>query len=134
MQSLDSVRDYLSTPLCVVVSTLRADGSPHQTVLHYWLEDNSILINGTVGRVWTKNLHRDPKVSMLVHDPRETEHWVGIRGQAAKSYEGPEAVEDAMDLARRYGDPSEGYAKLERVTFAIEPERVFEYGAAPAPG
>lgn len=134
MQSLESVRDYLSTPLCFVVSTLRADGSPHQTVLHYWLEDNSILINGTVGRIWTKNLHRDPRVSMLVHDPRETEHWVGIRGQAAKSYEGPEAVEDAMDLARRYGDPSEGYAKLERVTFVIEPERVFEYGAAPAPG
>ena len=34
-----------------------------------------------------------------------------------------------MELARRYGDPPEGYAKLERVTFAIEPERVFEYGA-----
>ena len=40
-----------------------------------------------------------------------------------------------MELARRYGDPPEGYAKLERVLqFAIEPERVFEYGAAPAPG
>jgi PPOX class probable F420-dependent enzyme len=134
MQSLESVRDYLSTPICAVVSTVRADGSPHQTVLHYWLEDNNILINGTVGRIWTKNLHRDPRVSILVHDPREKEHWVGIRGHAAKAYEGHEAVEDAMDLARRYGDPPEDYAKLERVMFVIEPERLFEYGAAPAPG
>ena len=134
MHSLDSVREYLGTPICAVVSTVRADGSPHQTVLHYWLEDDSILINGTVGRVWTKNLHRDPKVSILVHDPDESEHWVGIGVRPPSHTRGPRLCRTRWSLARRYGDPPEGYAELERVTFVIEPERIFEYGAAAAPG
>ena len=62
MADLDSVRDFLSAPRCAVLATLDASGAPHQTVLHYFLEDAGLVINGRPDRLWAKNLRRDPRV------------------------------------------------------------------------
>lgn len=126
MTDLDSVRDYLAAPRCAVLSTLDAKGAPHQTVVHYFLEDDALVVNGRPDRLWVKNLRRDPRVSAVVHDADDYLHWVRIKGTARVRHEGRPAVEDAMNLARRYDEDPEQFANLERVTLEIVPERVYE--------
>ena len=109
-----------------MLSTLDAVGAPHQTVVHYFLEDTGLAVNGRPDRLWVKNLRRDPRVSVVVHDADDYLHWVGIKGIARVRHEGGPAVEDAMNLARRYDEDPEGFRNLERVTLEILPERVFE--------
>jgi PPOX class probable F420-dependent enzyme len=125
---LASVREYLREPRCAVLSTLGADGAPHQAVVHYLLEADALVVNGGPDRRWAKNLLRDPRVSMVIHDADRTLHWVGIKGSAQPLREGRGAVDDAMAMARRYGEDPADYENLERVSFQILPHRVFEYG------
>ena len=126
MTDLDSVRDFLAAPRCAVLATLDASGAPHQTVVHYFLERDRLVVNGRPDRLWAKNLRRDPRVSVVVHDSGDSLHWVGIKGTASVVHEGQEAVQAAMDLARRYDEDPEQYRHLQRVSFAIAPRRVFE--------
>lgn len=126
MTDLDSVRDFLAAPRCAVLSTLDASGAPHQTVVHYFLEEDGLVVNGRPDRLWAKHLRRDPRVSVVVHDSDDSLHWVGIKGSARVLHEGQQAVQAAMDLARRYDEDPEEFRHLQRVSFAIEPRRVFE--------
>jgi PPOX class probable F420-dependent enzyme len=126
MTDLDSVRDFLAAPRCAVLATLDASGAPHQTVVHYFLEDDHLVVNGRPDRLWAKNLRSNPCVSVVVHDSDDYLHWVGIKGTAFVLHEGQEAVQAAMDLARRYDEDPEEFRNLERVSFAIAPRRVFE--------
>jgi hypothetical protein len=63
---------------------------------------------------------------VMVHDTDDYLHWVGIKGKARVRHEGRAAVEDAMNLARRYDEDPEPFANLERVTLEIVPDRVIE--------
>jgi PPOX class probable F420-dependent enzyme len=126
MTDLGSVRDFLAAPRCAVLSTLDAQGAPHQTVVHYFLDDRGLVVNGRPDRLWAKNLRRDPRVSVVVHDSEDYLHWVGIKGTARVLHEGQEAVQAAMDLASRYDEDPEEFRHLERVSFEIVPRRGFE--------
>jgi PPOX class probable F420-dependent enzyme len=123
---LDAVRDYLSDPRCAVLSTVGPDGAPHQAVLHYLLEADALVLNGRTDRRWARNLRDGGRVSIVVHDADDYLHWVGIKGRAERLREGDAAVEDAMTLARRYGEDPDDFRGQERVSFRVVPERVFE--------
>jgi PPOX class probable F420-dependent enzyme len=123
---LDAVRVYLSEPRCAVLSTVGADGTPHQAVLHYLLEPDGLVLNGRVDRRWARHLRDGGRVSIVVHDADDYLHWVGIKGRAEPLRDGDAAVEDAMTLARRYGEDPEAFRGQERVSFRVVPERVFE--------
>jgi PPOX class probable F420-dependent enzyme len=125
---LDPVHEYLAAPRCAVLSTIGQDGAPHQAVVHYLLERDALVVNGRIDRRWSSNLRRDPSVSVVVHDADEPLHWVGIKGRAEVVRTGAEAVEDAMTMARRYGEDPEDYRGQRRISFRILPGRVYEYG------
>jgi PPOX class probable F420-dependent enzyme len=127
-QLLAAVRDYLLEPRCAVLSTIDPHGAPHQTVVHYLLEADALIVNGRPDRRWAAHLRRDPRVSIVIHDVDRPLHWVGIKGSVRQVGEGAAAVEDAMAMARRYGEDPAEYRDLERVSFRITPRRVFEYG------
>lgn len=126
--SLTPVLDYLQSPRCAVLSTLGNDGAPHQTVVHYRVHDGGLLVNGRTDRRWARNLRRDPRASVVIHDAAESLHWVGVRGEAELLAEGADAVRDAMETARWYGEDPADYADQERISFLVRPRRVLEYG------
>lgn len=64
----EQVREFLRQPLFAVVATINSDGSPQQTVLWYVLQDNTIVMNTTADRRKTRNLERDPRVSLCFPD------------------------------------------------------------------
>src|SRR5262249_49781164 len=123
---LERARDYLSEPRCAILATLAVDGSPRQAVVHYSLAADHLLVNGRTDRLWCRNLRRDPRVSLVVHDADEPLHWLGLSGGAQVAAVGAEAVAHAMQLARRYSEDPESYRTQERISFRIVPERVFE--------
>jgi PPOX class probable F420-dependent enzyme len=126
-QLLEPVRQYLAAPRCAVLSTLDEDGAPHPAVVHYLLDDDGLIVNGRADRRWLTNLRRDSRVSLVVHDADEPLHWVGIKGRAEMLHEDSAGVEDAMALARRYGEDPAAYRDQKRVSLRILPGRVFEY-------
>jgi PPOX class probable F420-dependent enzyme len=125
---LAPVRQYLDAPRCAVLSTIRPDGSPHQAVVHYMPMPDGVLVNGDADRLWARNLQRDPRASIVVHDAANPLHWVGIRGEVGTTRDGRDAVADAMAMARRYDEDPADYEQRERLSLLIRPQRVFEYG------
>jgi PPOX class probable F420-dependent enzyme len=123
---LQPAHAYLSAPRCAVLSTLAADGSPRQAVVHYALLDDHLLVNGRTDRAWCSNPARDGRVSMVVHDADQSLHWLGLRGHAEVAAVDDEAVEHAMELARRYSEDPEQYRAQERISFRIVPEHLSE--------
>jgi PPOX class probable F420-dependent enzyme len=123
---IDPVREFLSAPRCAVLSTLGPDGAPRQIVIHYMLGDDHIRLNGHRDRRWVANLHRDPRVALIVHDDRDYLHYVSIRGRAAVD-EHADALAESMTQATRYGEDPAGFAGQPRVSFRVEPEHVHEY-------
>ena len=127
----DEVRAFLDAPRLAVLATVRADGSPHLTVVWYGLRGDKVIVNTTVPRSKARNLARDPRVSLLVG---EMARYVRLEGEARVVATGAAALRDIHDLAVRY-DGEEAAERLtrtlwstqERVTYAIAVRRIYRY-------
>jgi len=124
---IDPVREFLSAPRCAVLATLAADGAPRQVVIHYTLAEDHIWLNGRSDRGWVKHVQRDPRATLVVHDPEDYLHYVSVRGLASRLADGDEALEHAMVQAARYGEDPQNFAGQSRVSVRLDPESVFEY-------
>lgn len=81
------------------LATVNADGSPHQTVIWYILEGDTVVLNGAAGRVWIENLQRDPRLSLSVEDGYR---WMSVRGTVERVDTGAIGQADAAISARHY--------------------------------
>ncbi len=129
MASLDDpgVRALLDKPKPnhAVVSTLNEDGSVHSTVVWVDVQDGRLAVNSAVGRVWPKNLERDPRITVMVYDEDNPYDYVEVRGTATGTTEGADAHIDR--LAKRYlGVDSYPYRTPDeqRISYVVEPTRV----------
>jgi PPOX class probable F420-dependent enzyme len=108
-----------------VVATFNANGSIHQTMVWISAEDGAVAVNSAVGRLWPKNLERDPRVSVLVFESGNPYNFVEIRGTTAGTIEG--ADEHINALAKKYiGQDEYPYRQPgeQRIKFVIQPEHV----------
>jgi PPOX class probable F420-dependent enzyme len=125
----EPIRAFLTAPRIATLSTIAADGTPHQAVIWYALDGDSLLINSRRHRHWPRNLLRDPRLSIAVYAAEQPEHWVGVKGRAELLRDGDAATADIQDLARRYGKDPALYAGQDRVTYRVTVDSTFEYGA-----
>lgn len=118
-------REFLANPFVGTATTLRSDGSPHNTVVWIDVEDDVVLFNTAEGRAKPKNLRRDPRVAITVVDPQNPFRWISVTGRAELTHEGADAQIDK--LAKKYIDkdvypwhnPEE-----QRVKVRISPEKI----------
>ena len=128
----DQDRDLLTGRNFGHVATLLPDGSPHTVAVWVDERDGVVLVNSTEESVKVRNLRRDPRVAVSVHDQAEPYRMLALRGRAFEvTAEGAEEHIDA--LTRRYtGEqkyPDEWREPGEvRVMVRIQPERIFRYG------
>ena len=118
-------QDFLKNPYVGVVTTLRADGSPHSTVVWVDVDDNGVSFNTAHGRVKPNNLARDPRVALTVVDPADPYKWVSVSGKATLTDEGADGQID--NLAQKYlGQASYPWRKADerRVSVRIAPEKI----------
>jgi len=106
--------------------TLDEEGTPQASITWVDAEDGHVLINTAEGRVKSRNLHRDPRVALLVQaDPYR---WITINGTVVGTTPEPRALEHIDELSRRYDDkPWKPVQGQERVIFRIRPDRIHRY-------
>ncbi len=128
----DTHRNLFCAPVHGVLTTMMPDGSPQSSLVWVDYDGEYVLINTTLERQKGCNMRANPKVAILVIDPKNASRWIEVRGQVREmSADGAEAHAD--NLTRRYtgkqhfyGDiyPVEQKQKETRVIAKIEPIKV----------
>jgi PPOX class probable F420-dependent enzyme len=114
---------------CFIATTM-PDGSPQMTQTWVDTDGEHLVINTVEGYQKTKNVARDPRVSVSVIDPSRPSRYYEIRGRVvASTTDGGEEHVDA--LAQRYlGRPYPRYGGQDqvRVILTISADKVTVMG------
>jgi PPOX class probable F420-dependent enzyme len=129
-----AVRSFLEgADRFATIATVNPDGSPHQTVVWFLLnDDDTLTLNSLVGRRWPANLRRDPRISLTVEDGLD---YVVLRGSAEVTDDGEGAQADIAAMARRYETPGQAeemitgrFRPQHRISFRLRPRSVTTHG------
>ncbi|WP_327047370.1 PPOX class F420-dependent oxidoreductase [Microbispora sp. NBC_01189] len=115
----------LKEPIHAWVTTVRPDGSLHNTVVWVTVDGDEVVFNTAVGRAKEKHLRDDPRVSVSVLDPNDAFRFVSVSGTATLELDGADAVIDG--LTKKYlGVDTYPYRQPgeQRVTVRVVPEKV----------
>ena len=117
------LKAFLDESIPAIVGTTRRDGSVQMTPVWYEYRDGQIWLNGGPQRAWFKHLRRDPRVTLLVLDPKNMFRHVEIQGRLVDST--TEGADDHIEhLSQRYlGGPYRN-PKIDRLIIHIDPERI----------
>jgi len=108
------------------------DGQPQSSLVWVDYDGTYVLINTTLERQKGRNMLANPKVALLVIDPKDGSRWIEVRGKVVEiQREGAEGHADTLTQRytgkqRFYGDiyPVEQRQKETRVIVKIEPSKV----------
>jgi PPOX class probable F420-dependent enzyme len=116
-------------PYVGTATTLRRDGSPHNTIVWVDTEDGVVTFNTVVGRAKERHLRVDPRVAVTVVDPEDVYRWVSVTGRAELT---EDDADDQIDrLAKKYiGQDEYPWRKPDerRIKVKITPETVDSTG------
>ena len=129
-----SHQDLLLQPVNGVLTTMMADGQPQMSIVWADYDGQYVLINTTLERQKGKNMLENPKVNVLIIDPKNVARYLEVRGEVVEiTQEGAIAHADKQAQAysngtkqRFYGDiyPQEQQAKETRVIVKIAPRKI----------
>ena len=126
-----SHRNLLDEPIHAVLATMMPNGQPQSTIVWCNYDGNHILVNTTRERQKGKNMQGNPKVTLLVIDPKDAGRWIEVRGVVELIETG--ALEHLDEITRQYtnnlhyyGDifPIEQREKETRIICKIQPTKV----------
>ena len=127
--SPDGLRFLQTQGRYAVISTIDADGAPHQALIWYRLDGTTIVINSAEGRRWPTNLERDPRMSLTVSDGYD---WVSATGTVEAIHDQAIAQADIAAMAMAYDGPDDAAKAItrfrgqHRISFRIRPIRFHE--------
>jgi PPOX class probable F420-dependent enzyme len=134
----DKVSALLRAPNFAHIATTRRDGSASVTPVWVDVEGDYVVVNGTPGRAWGRNLSRDPRVTLSVSALDNPYECATIRGHSLSPV-ADGAEEHFQRLFRKYRNrsiPSSGDTppdeSFSRRIFRIQVESV-HYQWQPAP-
>ena len=126
----DSHLHLLTDPIHGVLTTMTEDGQPQSSIVWVGFDGEHVLISTSLERYKARNMVKNPRVTLLVIDPADANHFLEVRGQVADFVEdkGNVFVDSQTQLysggrkRRYYGDvfPETQEALETRVTFRIE--------------
>jgi len=127
----DQYHDLFESATYAHVTTMLPDGRPHTTPvwIDYDADDDQLLVNTERERRKTKNVARDPTVSVSMTDPDDPYRFLSVTG-VVDEVTTAGAREHIDDLAERYMGVSEYPESIEseRVLLRIRAEDVFTGG------
>ena len=130
MAQLDQQQEqFLEQPFVGVATTLRDDGSPHNTVVWVDVENGTVSFNTAVGRAKERHLRKNPRVALTIVDPADPYKWVSLSGQAELTTDGADPQIDK--LAKKYLGKDEypwRNPEEQRVKVRITPEHITASG------
>jgi PPOX class probable F420-dependent enzyme len=115
--------ELLRRPNLAIVGTIRPDGTPQLTPTWVDTDGEHVLVNTAEGRWKTRNLRRDPRISVTVVDRDDPYDWVSVTGTAELTHEGAE--EHIHKLSHKYrGKDYDKPKDPQRILVRITPERI----------
>jgi PPOX class probable F420-dependent enzyme len=97
----DEARAFLKDHHNAVLATFRRDGRPQLSVVGATVDEQGrVIISTRQTAMKTKNLRRDPRVSVIVMSPGFYGEWAQVEG-TAEIVEQPEALDLLVDYYRR---------------------------------
>ncbi|EST39392.1 pyridoxamine 5'-phosphate oxidase [Streptomycetaceae bacterium MP113-05] len=124
----EELQQVLDGPVFVHIATIQPDGSPQVSPVWVKRDGEELLVSTTVDRRKTRNLERDPRVTVVVQPAENPYTYAEIRGTATLTTEGGRELID--ELARKYTGKSyaefnpESHQDAERVVVRISPRKV----------
>jgi PPOX class probable F420-dependent enzyme len=127
-------RDFLEQKHFAVLGTTNASGSPHLTVMWYFLDGDEIVFNTKAGRAKEGNLERDPRVSLLVY-AEDSYSYIRIDGKVRTITDQKTAQADIRRLASRYYEDEarvekavrDNFGTQQRISYRLPTTRVYDY-------
>lgn len=122
----DEQKSFFKKPNFGHLATLNADGSPHISPVWIDVDDEHILINTAEGRKKLRNVRRDPRVAMEVHEQENPYSILSLNGEVVAIT--PDGADEHIDeLSLRYlGKDKYPFAQVEeeRIILKIRPTKV----------
>jgi PPOX class probable F420-dependent enzyme len=110
-------------PVHAVLTTINPDGQPQSSVVWTKVDDGQVVFSTIRGRRKTRNMERDPRVSLLAYDPADPGSYLEVRGTVTLDEAGgPELIDE---LSRAYDhEPWDPDGDGTRVVARIGAERI----------
>ncbi len=120
-------RELLAEPNYATLSTLREDGTIHNVVVWVDVDDaGTVTANTAEGRVWRKNLQRNPTVTVTAYEKDNPYEFVSVTGMVVEdTHDGADEHIDA--LAKKYlGQDSYPFRQPgeQRISYLVDADRI----------
>jgi PPOX class probable F420-dependent enzyme len=121
----DTVRLAQGKNLATVV-TLMPDGQPQALLTWVDTDGEHLLVNTEPQRQRSKNVRRDPRITVLIHSAESPWDWSEVRGRVVGTVDGDEAREHIDKLSNKYIGTDYGMpiGPQGRVILKIAPDKV----------
>jgi PPOX class probable F420-dependent enzyme len=121
----DTLRLARGKNLATVV-TLMPDGQPQALLTWVDTDGEHLLVNTEPQRQRSRNLRRDPRITVLIHSDQDPWDWSEVRGRVVDTVDGSEAREHIDKLSRKYvgTDYRNPIGPQGRVILKIAPDKV----------
>lgn len=114
--------DLLRRPLIAILSTLMPDGHPQTQPVWFAFDGRDLSINSTRERQKGRNLERDPRATLLLVDPADSNRWLEVRADVECTE--IDAREHLDRLTRAYTPWPAYYGYIHPVEQAAQESRV----------
>ncbi len=122
----DETARFFRAPTYPTVTTILPDGAPQSSVVWSKVEEGAIVFSTIRGRRKTRNMERDPRVTLIAHDLADPYSYVEVRGTVTLEDDPTAALID--ELSRAYdGTPWTRRPGEERVVVRVTPTKVVEH-------
>jgi PPOX class probable F420-dependent enzyme len=102
------------------------DGQPQALLTWIDTDGEHLLVNTEPPRQRSKNLARDPRITVLLHSADNPWDWAEVRGHVVATINGQEARDHIDQLSNKYvgSDYGRPVGPDGRIIFVIEPDKV----------
>lgn len=106
----DSHINLLLDPNIGVLTTIMPSGMPQSSLVWCDWDGTYPIINTTKERQKGKNILNNPKVSLIVVDPKDSSRWISMQGECEIETEG--AIEHLDKLTKKYTKYNKFYGNV----------------------
>ena len=122
----DDVVRLAKAPTPATVVTLMPDGQPQALLTWIDTDGDNLLVNTEPQRQRSRNVRRDPRVTVLLHSADDPWDWAEVRGHVVATKDGQEARNHIDELSRKYvgRDYGNPIGPDGRIILVISPDKV----------
>jgi PPOX class probable F420-dependent enzyme len=127
----DLAREVIDGPHVAILATSKHDCRPQSSVIFVKRDGDMVVFSTIKGRLKTRNMTRDPRVSLLVLDT-ETGRYFEIRGTVDITEDPEKTLLYEMYDRYMHGTTPEPEPDAERLIVRIAPEKLYQWPPVPA--